>query len=476
MRSSVLQRAMFAALVFCFIECLAVGYSIGTAPVGDFPPRGFSVVAFGLVFCLFLGMLVRYEGMRREATGVLAWICSACLVGCSALVYLDCVSVGPLGVLAAALFASALAYAVVGAGRLLSHVSEMGYQWVVGSSLPAFVLAGICLVVVGANGRSLSDASFFFASIGLFVSLSIRALARRRAGWQASGDLRSGAEVRPALELFAFMKKPFAGIFLLAAITSFHWQLNAVRNAGMQASETFPMFFVAAGVSSFVLFANYIIIRFFSKMVHLRTMYLASFYLVGAAFFVPPLLTGMRGISIPGISQAACAVYGVLLVPYLWGKMKDSREEFMHSLCMALVAATLGLVLGWLLGWLCYGSLAHDDVALIAVIIVSVYLIMVAPSFLFKSQNVSLAAESGVGNAYLKSCDMVSRRYHLSPRESEVLELAGRGYSASAISTSLYISENTAKVHMRNLYQKLEIHSKQELIRVIEEAEAEGGW
>lgn len=29
---------------------------------------------------------------------------------------------------------------------------------------------------------------------------------------------------------------------------------------------------------------------------------------------------------------------------------------------------------------------------------------------------------------------------------------------------------------MRNLYQKLGIHSKQELIRIVEEAGAEGGW
>lgn len=68
-------------------------------------------------------------------------------------------------------------------------------------------------------------------------------------------------------------------------------------------------------------------------------------------------------------------------------------------------------------------------------------------------------------------CDCVSKAYELSPRESEILLYLGRGHSSPYIAKSLYISENTARSHMKNIYRKLGIKSKDELIRIVEKAE-----
>jgi DNA-binding CsgD family transcriptional regulator len=57
----------------------------------------------------------------------------------------------------------------------------------------------------------------------------------------------------------------------------------------------------------------------------------------------------------------------------------------------------------------------------------------------------------------------------LSPRELKVAILFYRGYSARRISENLYLSESTIKSHVAAIYQKLDIHSKQEYISFIDD-------
>ena len=52
----------------------------------------------------------------------------------------------------------------------------------------------------------------------------------------------------------------------------------------------------------------------------------------------------------------------------------------------------------------------------------------------------------------------------LSRRECDVLELVLLGYSTPRIAERLVISENTAKTHLRHLYAKTGVGSRQELM------------
>lgn len=65
----------------------------------------------------------------------------------------------------------------------------------------------------------------------------------------------------------------------------------------------------------------------------------------------------------------------------------------------------------------------------------------------------------------------VSDRYALSARESTVALLVARGYTAERIAAKEGLSINTVRTHTKNLYRKLGIHSRQELIDL-----AERGW
>ncbi len=61
-------------------------------------------------------------------------------------------------------------------------------------------------------------------------------------------------------------------------------------------------------------------------------------------------------------------------------------------------------------------------------------------------------------------CDALSKEYKLTPREREILELLVRGRSKAHIADAFLISENTVRGHVKHIYAKLGVHSKQELL------------
>ena len=57
-----------------------------------------------------------------------------------------------------------------------------------------------------------------------------------------------------------------------------------------------------------------------------------------------------------------------------------------------------------------------------------------------------------------------SRKPTLTGREIEVLQLVARGMTSKAIGDRLFISENTVKNHIRNILDKLGLHSRNEAV------------
>jgi DNA-binding CsgD family transcriptional regulator len=102
--------------------------------------------------------------------------------------------------------------------------------------------------------------------------------------------------------------------------------------------------------------------------------------------------------------------------------------------------------------------------------------------FLFQAEQILKnnpnATQEDIDRAVMKGkrvwkmrCDKVAEQYDLSSRQIEVFRLLSKGRNAEYITDALVISPHTTKAHIYSIYQKLGVHSRQELISLIERTE-----
>lgn len=68
----------------------------------------------------------------------------------------------------------------------------------------------------------------------------------------------------------------------------------------------------------------------------------------------------------------------------------------------------------------------------------------------------------------VQRCREIAKRYKLSQREEEVLLLLAQKKPVSSIEKELVIANGTAKTHIKRIYRKLDIHSRDELVVLLE--------
>ena len=190
----------------------------------------------------------------------------------------------------------------------------------------------------------------------------------------------------------------------------------------------------------------------------------------------------------------------IILLLYFIRIAQSRPERRAFWLASGSAASYLGVLLGQLLsGWCARAGVAEADPALFGLVVVCVYALamVLIPQRSYEVQadrarRVSaeglpedalasgVAFEHAAEGASPSSCGAepldpiaagvarVAARYQLSPREAEVCEYLARGRSQTYIREALFLSKNTVATHVRRIYTKLDVHSKQELIDLVE--------
>ena len=78
-----------------------------------------------------------------------------------------------------------------------------------------------------------------------------------------------------------------------------------------------------------------------------------------------------------------------------------------------------------------------------------------------------LEAAQDLRRGFDERCYGLAEQYGLTQREKEVFLLLARGRNRDYIQEALVISKNTVKVHVKHIYQKMDVHSHQELIDMV---------
>lgn len=68
---------------------------------------------------------------------------------------------------------------------------------------------------------------------------------------------------------------------------------------------------------------------------------------------------------------------------------------------------------------------------------------------------------------YEDRINAIAATFALSKREHEILELVGKGYNSPYIAAALVISENTTRTHLKNIYRKLGVGSRMEVVDLV---------
>jgi DNA-binding CsgD family transcriptional regulator len=66
------------------------------------------------------------------------------------------------------------------------------------------------------------------------------------------------------------------------------------------------------------------------------------------------------------------------------------------------------------------------------------------------------------------ACHELAARHGLTARQLELLELMANGDSTQRIAQTLSLSESTVKTYRKTLYAALDVHSRQELLDLVD--------
>lgn len=234
-------------------------------------------------------------------------------------------------------------------------------------------------------------------------------------------------------------------------------------------------------VASIVLLASW---KLLYERVTLMRLYQILFPLTATAFLLLPLLEGAFRQVVLSLVFLVFSVTSSLMVVSCARTARNQTlpPVLVYGLFAGIVYASqlVGSVVGLFVGAGRGVGLAElSVVALVAVYLLSIA--MVAPHGK-RSRRVgdpTIAAEPApsAGNAastdaVAAGCAVVVERYGLSRREADVLDLLARGRDVPYIAEELVISKNTVRSHIKSIFAKTGVHSRQELIDLVELVEA----
>ncbi|NPD30732.1 helix-turn-helix transcriptional regulator [Eggerthellaceae bacterium zg-1084] len=116
------------------------------------------------------------------------------------------------------------------------------------------------------------------------------------------------------------------------------------------------------------------------------------------------------------------------------------------------------------------GPLAATELASFATSLIAGVLVLAAYVFLFTERDfISLAAIARRDDSLELRDAELARRYGLSPREAQIVRFVLRGRTSERIAQELSVSRSTVDTHLRRVYAKAQVHSRQELLDVAED-------
>lgn len=203
----------------------------------------------------------------------------------------------------------------------------------------------------------------------------------------------------------------------------------------------------------------------FGKGASLNKSYRLAIFMMLVGVIAVPVLQDAAS-PLPGEAVALAGYLGLqtVLISLFLVLARISGRDAVESFAVGFASLFAGEFVGVLLANLADLS-QSDQVTPYVVVAIAGALALIGYVFLFTERDFSNLSEIATSrDAFDIACLRIAQRYHLSKREAEILPFAMRGRTADRIAQELSVSKSTVDTHIRRIYAKAEVHSRQELI------------
>lgn len=200
---------------------------------------------------------------------------------------------------------------------------------------------------------------------------------------------------------------------------------------------------------------------------------------LGVSFLFMAFAEGVPFLVFASIVCAAWQIYWIVDSSLLIRHATKHGFSIPRHMATGKMSHNVGLFAGMVLGLVCSSLLGSHAATGLCITMTAMMVLFGMVLFPFENrvspnqpdlaEEVQPSSSQGVLSLDMQeACNRVVALYGLSQREGEILQLLVKGRSNRVISEVLFISENTAKTHIYNIYKKMGIHSRQDLLDIVE--------
>ncbi len=367
------------------------------------------------------------------------------------------------------------------------------------------------LLVIGSSIIALGRAIVF-----VFVGLSLSQLGIRAAGtaiafaFVAAFAIIAPLQMLPrAVGVALYLIAPLLALGLTARSAAPIFKLSSTHASPDELSVTQPRAFLSLASSLFICLFLFRIAfgcslrlgevegaPLASGLVALPVIIIALCVILAKKYFPADLLTQLSALAvIAGLFFAAAGQFEYRQIAATLLSVGNTLFDMVAWLTLVAIANRNPLgaitVIAWGRGISAVGTTAgaalgvatntltlHSPTAMVVALgvflaVFGAYVLIGLKDFTFKTviegiKPVSSEVAESPEDRFEMRCETIACESGLTPRELEVFKMLARGRNKEYIQEKLVVSKNTVKAHVKHIYTKLDIHSHQELIDLVD--------
>lgn len=451
-RLRIAARALEGAVPILFGFSLNKAWINLALPYMPSQVSGNALVSFDIFFAFasiaFAALSLRV--VPKTLRGVLFPVASTCLLVSSLLFVLYFLLLAATPILVVATGLSIIG--VVGMAMLWTDVLA-----VFNPARTALFVGGataLCYFLVSALEEVSPVRKFVVLSVLLLVSFACYGFGSRKAISE-----QVGSKIRRCRPVF-----PSKAVTFIAAY-SFSYGLMSPSAAGLGGLHNLAQLVPALAVIAFVLVDT--------KRFSLRVLYNLALPMMVCGLLLAALVPGMPSAFVAASFDISYASMGIMLTLVACSISYSTGYSVLWIFGLLVFTQFFAKTLGVFLSDACSSELSavglgglFPIIAIVLVLLASV--VMLSEKSIFSRWGTASSAagdpEEGMLDSMKLRIEDLSTSYGLTQREIEVLHLLAQGKTNAQIGQDMFIAEGTVKAHVQHIYQKLDVHSRKELL------------